>query len=484
MFAGYFTPWDATQRTSADRIERHLAHCRIMSLDYSTHPREINPTPEALAAADHAVQQLERMLAWAPKDTNRSAPDPFKLLLDGAPIEHAAVAGGRGSGKSFEAADTVIELASTRTERVCAAREHMVRIKQSSMELLVSRIAESQWKDDWSATEYELRNSKTDSVIFFIGLSGQSADSVAKSLEGVSLLWVDECQLLAQNSINVIMPSIRAIGSRCLWCWNPGESPSPVDKLFRGPEPPERSAFKISLIETNAHLYRSRLSSEMRSSFRRDDEATFRHIWRGAHLEITSATIFRNVYEGYLNWDTLTCGGADAEECFGMDFSNGGASPNAVVKVYMIPSKSIPEPQAKPIIYIAAEKIERDTLVQNLHALAVSVGGTHREIICDSALPRFIDEMNQSGTVSAKAVVKELVISGLRRLQSCDILISPDCPLSLTEFRGLKWAVDPKTNEFKEPPVPVGSDHCIDCVRYATSRTDLTSSKNGGVVYV
>ena len=64
MFAGYFTPWDATQRTSADRIERHLAHCRIMSLDYSTHPREINPTPEALAAADRAVQQLERMLAW------------------------------------------------------------------------------------------------------------------------------------------------------------------------------------------------------------------------------------------------------------------------------------------------------------------------------------------------------------------------------------------------------------------------------------
>ena len=491
----FLAPWGDV-RVQASFIERHCAFCQVFELPYDTPPKEVYDRlatdPErdtAIEAMERAVERLPAMFEWSPDEYVPDQPNPFDKLREGSVHEHYAIYGGRGGAKSYDAADAIVELASTQKERVAGAREVMKRIKESSKEILEARIKDSPWAADWTITEYDLRNEKTGSSIMFIGLNGHNAESVGKALEGITLLWTDEAQLLSQRSLDIVMPTIRAAGSRCVWTWNPGEEASPVDKLFRGDNPPERSLVQCRLVEDNPYLYRTRLAAEMRSSFMRDGEEKYRHIWRGAHLEITDATVFTSVQSGYLQWDALPCKGMGegVKQVAGMDFGYGGQDPSAAIRAYLIlPSAQpdyAPDKGMKPIFYVAKEAVERAVPNHELWKLATATGAN--EFICDSAMPLMIDALNASGEVVARPAVKGAgsLLAGIRKLQSCDIYISPDCPAAYEEFKNLKWSVDPKTGKVRRPLVTVGEDHTVAASRYALSEVELTEMQNDGVDY-
>jgi len=510
----FFAPW-GPERLPASYLERHCAKCRALELPYETPPqavasalREVSEETKAAVGAQvqKAVSNIEKMFEWTPEAAltpqgqapqtggQGQAPktrDPIEVLRSGVTTwDHYGLWGGRGSGKSHSAADAVIELASTRKERVAGAREHMNRIKESSKEVLEQKVKDSPWADDWEMLEYELRNKRTGSVIFFVGLSGGSAgpDGVAKALEGITLLWTDEAQLVTQRSLDIILPTVRASGSRCLWTWNPGEDPSPIDQLFRGDHPPERSLISCRLVEDNPHLYRTRLAAEMRSGFARDSEDKFRHIWRGAHLEISDTAVFNDIVRGYLDFDALTgrVGDGTIVPLGGMDFGYGGADPSAAVRAYLIQPRAqpgyVPEAGFKPILYVSAEAVERSVPNHQLWELMKAAG--LQSVICDSAMPLMISALNASGYGSARPALKGAgsLLAGIRKMQSCTILIAPSCPVAYEEIRGLRWKVDPKTNKIKRPLETVGEDHCIAALRYALSETEITN--DDGVTHV
>lgn len=295
----------------------------------------------------------------------------------------------------------------------------------------------------------------------------------------MTLLWSEEAQLLTQRSLDIILPTIRAAGSRCVWTWNPGEDPSPIDQLFRGEHVPERSLIACRLVEDNPHLYRTRLAAELRSSYARDTEEKFRHIWRGAHLEISDTQVFTDVTLGYLNLSHMKDYGDGVHVLGGMDFGYGGHDPSAAVKIYLIQPRVQPgyEPEAgfKPIIYVAAEAVERAVPNHELHRLVQATGLDH--VICDSAAPLMISALNASGRVSATPAVKGAgsLLAGIRKMQSASILVSPKCPATYEELTNLRWAVDPRTNKIRRPLVTVGEDHCISAIRYALSQTEVTA---------
>ncbi|GGE17309.1 hypothetical protein GCM10011360_02660 [Primorskyibacter flagellatus] len=493
----FYAPWDDIQ-VKASFIERHCAFCRVLELDYKTAPGKVYEVlasaskalrTEAIETMHAAVERLPKMFAWHPPEYEPDQKNPFARMTDGGMFDHYAVFGGRGGAKSFDAADAIVELASTRKERVAGAREFMKRIKESSKEVLDNKIKESPWAADWEITEFEMKNKRTGSQIIFIGLTGSNAESVGKALEGVSILWADEAQLLTQHSIDIILPTIRMEGSRCIWTWNPGEEPSAVDLLFRGDSPPERSLVQCRLVEDNPYLYRTRLAAEMRSSFQRDSADKFNHIWRGAHLEITEATIFPNISVDHLNWLALPNDGDCDEviEIAGMDFGYGGDDPSAAVKAYVIMPSALPgfKPDAgmRPVLYIRSEAVERAVPNHELWRLAKATGGMN--FLCDSAMPLMISALEASGEVSARPAVKGpgSLVAGIRKLQSCDIMIDPRCPVAEQEFRNLKWAVDPKTGKVRRPLSTVGEDHIVAAVRYAISETELTELQSGGVSY-
>jgi len=491
----YYTPW-GPQRASAETLERHCARCRVLGLPYETPPQKVAQAAqdydkaELQRAEEQALAALKQMYAWKPPDYTPQE-DVFKALVRGG-YEHYAVYGGRGSTKSWGAADALVELASTGKERIAAAREYMKRIKESSKELLENRIKASRWARDWETTDYELRNTRTGSTIFFIGLAGHNAESVGKSLEAITLLWVDEAQLFSQRSIEIILPTIRASGSRFLWTWNPGEEPSPVDRLFRGPHPPERALIQCRLVEENPYLYRTRLGSELRSSFARDTKEKYRHIWRGGHLETPASAVFTDITVGYFNFAELPCKGVgpDVHELAGMDFGYGGQDPSAVVKVYLIMPEALPgftvEAGMKPVLYIAKEDVQRGVPNHHLHAMVKEVGA--QTVICDSGMPLMIRALNASGGVTAIPAVKGAgsIMAGIQKLQSCAIYIAPECTVATREFKGLRFAVEADTGKVKKPLTLVGDDHTVDAVRYAISETELVdgSLEDGGVVYI
>lgn len=480
----FFAPW-GDERLPALLLERHCARCRALDLPYETLPYEVlrslrtataPVTEKAEQEVAKAVMNIDSLFRWFPDDYTPPPPEPFSILLSGN-YEHYAFWGGRGGAKSWGIADALIELASTRKERIAGAREHMVRIKESSKELLDEKVRASQWADDWVVTEYELRNKRTGSVIFFVGLSGGSngPEGVAKALEGITVLWTDEAQLVSKRSIDVILPTIRKAGSRCIWSFNPGQEPSPVDVLFRGGQPPERSYVQSVMLEDNPYIYRSRLMAETRSSFSRDGEKTYRHIWRGGHLEVTDATIFRHVVHGkYLDWSGLLDGGASAREVAGFDFGYGGPDPSACVKAYIIPAEVCEwddEKDMRPVLYVCGESVHRAVPNHELHTLAKEAGA--REVQFDSANPIMGEALNADGVVAYPASKgPDSVLAGLQTLQSMLIVISPDCPHTAAEVKGLKWTTDRKTGKVMMPLRPTGSKHCIDALRYAISDTE------------
>lgn len=493
----YFAPW-GEQRLSAALLERHCARCRVLDLPYDTTPAALHaamakdPRREAAEqAAQRAALALPQMFNWVPDDYSPPGADPFRPLMT-SHHEHFAFWGGRGGMKSWGVADAIIELASTRKERIAGAREHMVRIKESSKELLDEKARGSRWAADWQITEYELKNTRTGSVIFFVGLSGGAAgpEGVAKALEGITLLWTDEAQLVSQRSIDVILPTIRKAGSRCVWSWNPGQEPSPVDLMFRHGQPPERSLVTSLMLEDNPYIYRSRLMSECRSSFARGQADTYRHVWRGAHLEVSDATVFPKFSTGYFDWRLLPCmgGGPHVHKLGGMDFGYGGPDPSAAVGVYLIMPAALPEQyrdedDAKPILYFATEAVAPNVPNHDLWKLAVKTGS--HEVLCDSANPLMISALNASGKVAARPAVKGpgSLHAGIRKIQSCALLVSPDCPVALDELKGLRWVTD-KTGKVVKPLRTIGEDHCIAAARYALSDIELSTLEGTDVDYV
>jgi hypothetical protein len=233
--------------------------------------------------------------------------------------------------------------------------------------------------------------------------------------------------------------------------------------------------------------YTTRLAAEMRASFARDKQDKFRHVWRGAHLEITEATVFTNVVKGYLNFHLLE---GPATPLFGMDFGKGGADPNAAVKLYLVPPAIQPGYyrgcDKKPIIFVAAEAVERSVPNHELYKLANAVGARDNQMLCDSAEPMMILALQASGVPNAAPAMKGAgsILAGITKLQSCIIMISPECPEAYAEFKGPRWATDPRTGKVKRPLVTVGSDHVVDASRYALSETELAEVEASGVALV
>jgi phage terminase large subunit len=83
----------------------------------------------------------------------------------------------------------------------------------------------------FESTETEIRGPH-ESLFLFSGVRGNA--SALKSIEGVTTFWGDEAQAFSQASVDTIIPTIRAKGSRLIWTWNPDLETDPVDNLFRG----------------------------------------------------------------------------------------------------------------------------------------------------------------------------------------------------------------------------------------------------------
>lgn len=202
-------------------------------------------------------------------------PDKLRFLFN--PARYKVVRGGRGSGKSWGFARSLLIQGSARTMRVLCTREVQKSIQQSVHQLLKDQIEALGLSSFYEVLATEIRG-KNGTQFFFSGLSDQTAESL-KSFEGVDVCWCEEAQAISKRSWDILIPTIRKDGSEIWISFNPQLESDETYRRFVAEPPPD--CVSIEMNYGDNRRFPLVLEAERRhaeSTMRREDYA---HIWEG-----------------------------------------------------------------------------------------------------------------------------------------------------------------------------------------------------------
>lgn len=366
------------------------------------------------------------------------------------PSRFKAMWGGRGGGKSRSVASALVLRALQAPERVLCAREVQKSIKDSSKRLLDDEIERMGVRAFFDSTESEIRGANG-SLFIFTGLRGNA--SQVKSLEGVTIAWVDEAQTITQASLDTLIPTIRAPKSEIWLTWNPLRAEDPVDAMFRADVlPPD--AMVIEVQHDDNPWFPDELRQQMEWQRARDYDK-YLHIWRGAYWQNSEARVFKNWRVGAeAEFENVGV----AEYRLGADFGY-SIDPSCLVRCYLRGQS----------LFIDYEAYKIGCEIVQLPELFSSVPESEKwPIIADSSRPETISYLRQHGFPRILPSVKGAgsVEEGISFLQSFDIVVHPRCTHVADELGTYSYKLDKLTGE----PIPVLEDknnHLIDAIRYA-----------------
>lgn len=367
-------------------------------------------------------------------------------LLD--PARYKGVYGGRGSGKSHERAEALIERCiMERTFAVCI-REVQKSLAQSVKKLLELKI-EAMGVGGLFEVQQTCIKAPHGGLIIFQGMQNHTADSI-KSLEGYDIAWVEEAQSLSQRSLDLLRPTIRKPGSELWFTWNPSQATDPVDALLRSDDPPPGAVVVQANYRDNPWLP-DVLRGELEYDRSRDPDK-FAHIWLGEYQRNSEARVFRN-------WRVEECEPAPGTVFrMGADFGF-SIDPSVLVRCWIEGHN----------LYIDREAWQVGCEINNLPALFMSVPEAERwPLTADSARPETISYLRNHGFPKILSAVKgaRSVEEGVEFLKSFDIIVHPRCQHVIDELTLYSFEIDPLTSQVL-PKLADKNNHCIDALRYA-----------------
>lgn len=377
-----------------------------------------------------------------------------------APFRHLAWHGGRGGGKSRTVASGLVIQSMERHERVLCGRETQRSIRDSSKRLLDDEIARLGVRSVFESTETEIRG-PNDSLFLFNGVRGNA--SGLKSIEGVTTFWGDEAQAFSQASVDTIIPTIRAKGSRLIWTWNPDLPTDPVDNLFRGNSssadgmsraedfmpPPDSIVREVNYIDNE--WFPDVLRTEM-DYVRSRDIDKFNHIWRGQYRANSEARVFRNWRVEEFDSDP------NAEYRQGADFGF-SIDPSCLVRCYI----------KERTIYVDHEAWGLGVEIVNLPQMFMSIPDAEKWwTTADSSRPETISHLRNHGFPRIRSAIKgtRSVEEGVEFLKSYDIVVHPRCQHLIDELTTYSYKLDSLTG-LVLPVLADKDNHMIDALRYA-----------------
>lgn len=205
---------------------------------------------------------------------------------------YRAAFGGRGSAKSWEFVNAAIFHAVTTPRlRVVFLREVMANLKESSLELVRSRLQHYGLLDTYfrevDGTFVGLGGQK----IMFIGLWKGGKPEGIKSLEGAGLTIVEEAQEVRQASLDVLIPTVLRTAISELWAiWNSRLATDPIDVFFRGPVRPKGAIVRKINFDQNP-FFPDALRELMELDFLKD-KLRAAWIWLGAYMPSVQGAIW------------------------------------------------------------------------------------------------------------------------------------------------------------------------------------------------
>lgn len=400
-------------------------------------------------------------------DIKITVPKVFAPFWKG-PRRRNYIFGGRGSGKSHDVAEFCVMRARERKTKVLCTRELQKSIAESVHALLCDKIRALGLGPEGNGffTIYKDRIVGANGSLFIFAGIRQNVGEI-KSMEGVDICWVEEAQSMSRNSIDVLVPTIRAKDSIIIFTFNPFKDTDPVYvDAMKARDEADPNSLVITANYMDNPFFPEVLRLEMEHD-KNSDYEKYLWVWEGQCLGLSDAQIFRGKYvvEAF---ETPK----NAEFRFGADwgFAN---DPTAIIRSFVVGNT----------LYIdqCAGKVGCD--LEDTPALFDQVEGTSLyPIYADSARPETISFMrNRRYNVVAAEKWAGSVEDGLQYLRSFSkIVIHPRCQAVVEEFDLYQYKVDRQTNEVLREPVDK-FNHYIDALRY--SYTVQMRGENNGKMY-
>lgn len=365
------------------------------------------------------------------------------------PCRYKGVKGGRGSGKSHERAESLVEQAILRPGlKVVCIREIQKSLKFSAKALIESKIQKFGLSRLFEITRDEIRT-PGGGLIIFQGMQDHTADSI-KSLEGFDIAWVEEGQSLSHHSFQLLRPTIRAPGSEIWVTWNPEQPTDAVDAFFN--EAIANGSDEVCLVHVN-YYDNPHLPDELRREMEYDrkyNPQSFGHVWLGEYNTKNEAQIFRGKYEE----KAFTPGEGWNGPYFGLDFGF-SQDPTAAVKCW---------------VYDGCLYIEQDygkiglELDDTAPMMRQHLPGIEKYVVrADSARPESISYLKRHGLPRITGVQKGKgsVEDGIEFIKSFKrVFIHPDAAATLREFKLYSYKTDRLSGDVL-PVVLDENNHCI-----------------------
>jgi phage terminase large subunit len=401
------------------------------------------------------------------------------------PSRYKGAFGGRGSAKSHEFANLLIDRAmmqpgitGTGLRWVCV-REFQKSLDQSVKLLLEDKIKKHDLSDYFHVQHNQI-GTPGDGLIIFQGMQDHTASSI-KSLEGYDGAWVEEAQTLSKRSLELLRPTIRKEGSELWFTWNPDSDKDPVDKLLRQDNVPD--AIVIGTTFRDNPWFPDVLRKEMEWD-RKIDYETYVHVWEGGYQKRSNSRVFKNWRVEEFDLSPYAAFHIGSDSGYSVD-------PATLVRCHVQQvNPATNEAWPRKRLYIDHECYRVGVEIEQLPSFfdglvcgcqlpeinqpvppcrnkAMHGWARGQRIVADSARPDLISYIRRHGYGGIEPSKKgaNSVREGVIFLQGYDVIIHPRCTRTKQEFENYSFVIDKDgtiTNELEDK-----KNHIIDPLRYA-----------------
>ena len=202
-------------------------------------------------------------------------PEPLGFFFEQDYCRYRVAYGGRSSGKSWTAAQALIVRSLQNKIRILCCREIQNSIKDSVKKTLDNCIERMGWQDYFNSTKDSI-TAVNGSEFIFKGLYAHP-DQI-KSLENISIAYVEEAESVSKESWDVLIPTIRAASSEIWVCFNPRDAEDETFQRFVV-HPPRN--IKSAWINYTENPFCPQVMIDEAEDLKEKNIDEYNHIWLG-----------------------------------------------------------------------------------------------------------------------------------------------------------------------------------------------------------
>lgn len=365
--------------------------------------------------------------------------------------------GGRGSGKSWAAAQKIVmRMLTEEPHRILGIHKFERKIKSTLYQQIVDVIYAEELQDEFifTVSPLEIKCKLNDNRIMFFGVDGGKI----KSITGVTSVLIEEATFLVEEDWKELYLSIRGEHKnyvQFILCYNPIDIRHWINKKFHIDKIYPATLYHSTYLD-NPYVGKN---YEAKLDANKYDEAYYRMSKFGEWAAISEAIVFRNwnIYDEKLHgeissnindYDKITCG---------LDFGSTHASCALVVA------------QTDDKLIILDEVYEKG-LTNNEFIYQIEKMNYPKNMVylADSAEPSRIKEFRQNGfNILAVKKGKGSVNYAIDYLKRFNIIVMPKCKNLIREISMYSYLYDEKTDTIFNTPDLKQPDDTIASLRYS-----------------